>query len=541
MPRFLPAALLVLLVAWNSAPAFGDDGETWESLERSGAVIGAVEILIKDVFDPSKPGEGHLVARTANVIHIESRRVTVLRDLLFRVGEKVDARLVRETERSLRSRSYIREARIEPVRGSDGTLIARVVVDDAWSLKGGAKFRYEGGDVEWGLVVEEVNLLGRGKTLLLGYEDTRERSIARITYRDLRLFGTRWRFTAGYAELSDGHRKFLTFGRPFYSLETPWAAGLLGFRERSTVRVYDLGEEVFRYPADFDRGGLELWKSIARGKKRVLRLGVEYRLDRAGYGDPASTGEAGFEPPEADDRDLRGILLHASYLEDRHVRAANMASIGKTEDVNLGWDLRVAAGVYAEALGGDSDAFAGELAVRKYWKAARDDTVRFDGSASGRLERGDWEDSPYHLALVGFDQRWPHQTFAARAEFDGVVRPAPESILYIGASDGLRGYVNDFLPGDRRWVVSVEDRIVTDWVLWGMAQVGFVFFVDAGAVRRLETGRWSTTYADAGGGLRIGNLKSSFGQVVVGTIAFPLVKGEGVNDFEIFVGNEIPF
>ena len=32
-----------------------------------------------------------------------------------RAGEKVDARLVSETERSLRSRSYVREARIEPV------------------------------------------------------------------------------------------------------------------------------------------------------------------------------------------------------------------------------------------------------------------------------------------------------------------------------------------------------------------------------------------------------------------------------------------
>jgi hypothetical protein len=541
MPRLLAALLPAVLVLCSCLPAFGEDAETWEALEASGAVIGAVEIRIEDVFDLSDPREDHFVARTANVIHIESRRITVLRDLLFRVGEKVDARLIRETERRLRSRSYIREARIDPVRGSDGTLIARVVVDDAWSLKGGARFRYEGGDVEWGLTVEEANLFGWGKTLLLGYEDTKERSTARITYKDPRLFGTWWRLTAGYADLSDGHRKFLTFGHPFYSLETPWAAGLLGFREKSTVRVYDLGEEVFRYPAEFDRGSLELWKSVVRGKRRVLRLGIEYRLDRAGYGDPVSAGEAGFEPPEADDRDLRGVLLHGSYLEDRHVRAANMASIGKTEDVNLGWDLRAAAGMYAEALGGRSDAFTGELSVRKSWKPGRDDTVRFRGSASGRLESGEWEDSRYRLALVGFDQRWAHQTFAARAAFAGAVRPAPERILYLGASSGLRGYVNEFLTGDRRWVVSVEDRIVTDWILWGMAQAGFVVFADAGAIRLLETGRWSTTYADAGGGLRVGNLKSSSGRVVVATIAFPLVGGEGVNDFEIYLGSEIPF
>ena len=54
-------------------------------------------------------------------------------------------------------------------------------------------------------------------------------------------------------------------------------------------------------------------------------------------------------------------------------------------------------------------------------------------------------------------------------------------------------------------------------------------------------GEWSRVYADVGGGFRIGNLKSAYGRVVLATVAFPLVKGEGVNDYEIFLGSEIPF
>lgn len=542
MPRSAGTALLLLLLlAWLPAPAPAATAETWESLEESGATVAAVEIRIRDVFDLSDPREDHLVGRAANFIHIESRRITVLRDILFRAGEKVDARLIRETERSLRSRSYLREARIEPVRGSDGRLIARVTVDDAWSLKGGAKFRYEGGNVEWGLDVEEANLFGRGKTLRLGYEETRERSIATVAYKDPRLFGSWWKFGVGYADLSDGHRKFVTFHLPFVSFDARWAFGLTGFREKSTVRVYDLGEEIFRYPAEFDRAGLEAWRSVYRGGKRVFRLGVEYRLDRGTYGEPLVPPGLPFEPGEANDRDLQGLLVHGHYLEDRHVRAVNLSSIGVTEDINLGWDLRAAAGMYARALGGESDAPTGEAVVRKHWRAWTDGTLKLTAQASGRYEDGGWEDSRYGAALLGFDQRFPRQTLAARISYDGVVHPAPEHILYIGASDGLRGYVNDFAPGDRRWVASLEDRIITDWILWGMAQVGFVAFADAGAVRRLETGRWSGTYADVGGGIRAGNLKSAFGHVVVATIAVPLVGGAGVNSFEIFVGNEIPF
>ena len=277
------------------------------------------------------------------------------------------------------------------------------------------------------------------------------------------------------------------------------------------------------------------------GGGRVLRLGLEYRLERAEYGEPLVSPGAPFEPVAADDRDLKGLLVHGHYLEDRHIRAVNLASIGVTEDINLGWDLRAAAGMYARALGGASDAPTGEAAVKKYWRPWAGGTLKLTARAAGRYEDGVWEDSGYGAALLGFDQRFPRQTLAAGVAFDGAVHPAPESILYIGASDGLRGYVNDFAPGDRRWVASLEDRIVTDWILWGMAQVGFVVFADTGAVRRLETGRWSRTYADVGGGLRAGNLKSAFGHVVVATVAFPLVGGEGVNSFEVFVGNEIPF
>ena len=207
------AALAALLILFARPSAAEEKG--WESLEKEGAAIEAVEIVIGDVFDTSRPGEDHFIARTANFIHIRSRELTIRQDLLFRVGDPVDARVIRETERNLRERSWIREASIVPARGRQGALVARVVVHDTWSLKGGLKFRYEGGDAEWAVDVEEVNLLGYGKTLSLGYEQTRERSTAHIGFRDPRLFGSRWKLDAGYAELSDGDRRFLFVTRPF--------------------------------------------------------------------------------------------------------------------------------------------------------------------------------------------------------------------------------------------------------------------------------------------------------------------------------------
>lgn len=539
--RWLPVLLCLILGLMPRLPSAAEADADWERLEREGARIEAVEVVVNDVFDLSDPRETHLLARTANFIHIRSRRMTVYRELLFSAGEKVDARRIRETERNLRARRYIREARVEARAGEEGAVVARVIVHDTWSLHGGVKFRYEGGDVEWGAEMEEVNLFGRGKTLRLGYEVNRERTIIQAGYRDPRLFGTRWTLGVGYGDLSDGDRRHLALGRPFYSLETPWAFGILAFSETSSVRIYELGEEILRYPSDFERGGLEAWRALRRRRRSSLRLGVEYRLDRAQYGDPLLLPEAAPVPVDAEDRDLSGLLLRLHYLEDRHATGENMVSIGRTEDINLGWDLRAGAGIYARALGGETDAFLGEFSARKHWRPAERRIVRLEAAAGGWRGGGEWKDSRYGLDLSVYEQRWPRQTLVARGSWEGVVNPAPESVLTIGATDGLRGYVNDFLSGDRRWVVTLEDRVVTDWVLWGMAQVGFVAYADAGAIRRLASGDWSRTYADVGGGLRIGNLKSAFGRVVVATVAFPLVGGRGVHDFEVFVGNEIPF
>lgn len=529
-------AAVFLFVVPVSVPA-----QTWEELEEESAVVESIELRIRNVFDLEDPRQDHTLGRLANFIHIRSREKIIAREIIFQPGVPVSASLVRETERNLRALSYVREAEIIPGRSDDGTLRALVVTDDAWSLKGGFKFRYEGREAEWGVNVEEVNFLGLGKKLHLGYEDTRERQTLKGGYRDPRLFGSRWQLDGSYADLSDGRRRSFSLRRPFYAMATEWAAMATVFAEESSVRFYHLGEEVARTTSDFDEARLGLWKALPAGRRSVLRVGIEYRVDEASYGEAVTAGENALHPAEASDRDLRGFFLAGQYLEDRHIVLGNMSFIGKTEDLNTGWDIRGAAGFYSEAFGGGQEAFAAEVDIFRNWRPGPDTTVGAVGGVEGRFDGDRWEEALARLKFVAYDQRFARQTLAARASLVGGNRLAPENVLYIGADDGLRGYVNEFLAGDRRWVVGLEDRIITDHVFWGLAQLGFTAFFDVGAIRRFDTGDWSRVYAGVGGGFRIGNLKSAFGRVVLATIAFPLVKGEGVNDCEIFLGSEIPF
>lgn len=509
-------------------------------MEKEGAVIDRVEIAAGDVFDLEDPGQNHLLGRLANVLHIRSRDSIVARELLFGEGEAVNAALIRETERNLRALSYITDADVVAVADGDGTLRAVVETDDAWSLKGGFKFRYEAGEAEWGVDVEEVNLLGFGKALRLGYEDTKERETLLAGYRDPRLLGSRWQLRASYEDLSDGRRRRFSLRRPFFALETGWAALASLFAEESSVRLYDLGDEVLRLPSTFDEARFGIWKAFPAARRSVLRVGLEYRVDDAVYGAPVIVRESPLTPPAPDDRDLRGVFVAGQFLQDRHFVARNMTSIGKTEDVNAGWDVRGEAGFFGGAFGGQS-AFAAELDISRAWRPGPETTAKTALGVEGRLRDGRWEETLAGISLSLYDQRLPRQTLAFRTSLAGGNRLAPENRLYIGAGSGLRGYPGDFRSGNRRWIAQFEDRIITDHVFWGMAQLGFVVFADAGAVKRFDTGEWSRVYADAGGGLRIGNLKSAYGRIVLLTIAFPLVEDESVSDFEIFAGTGLSF
>jgi hemolysin activation/secretion protein len=135
------------------------------------------------------------------------------------------------------------------------------------------------------------------------------------------------------------------------------------------------------------------------------------------------------------------------------------------------------------------------------------------------------------------------RTFASAANVDlgAVSGVGPEDLLYLGGLEGMRGYPNYFWVGTRRWIASFEERVFTDVELWGLFRLGFIAFTDAGAIRRLDTGDWSRTYADVGGGLRVGDLKSSLGRVVFFNAAWPLVKEPGQERWQLIFGNRVRF
>jgi hypothetical protein len=75
----------------------------------------------------------------------------------------------------------------------------------------------------------------------------------------------------------------------------------------------------------------------------------------------------------------------------------------------------------------------------------------------------------------------------------------------------------------------------------GLVRLGFVAFADAGAIHRLDGTGWSPLYSDVGAGLRMGDLKSSLGKVILVTVAMPLVRQPGQERWQLLFGNTVTF
>ena len=115
--------------------------------------------------------------------------------------------------------------------------------------------------------------------------------------------------------------------------------------------------------------------------------------------------------------------------------------------------------------------------------------------------------------------------------------PYPGDQLLLGGDNGLRGYPLRYQSGDRLALISLEERVYTDWYPFRLLRVGGAVFYDGG---RAWSGPNESTINpgwlnDVGFGLRFFSVRSAFGNVVHVDFAFPLDADPGIRSFQFLV------
>ena len=495
----LRAALAAALLAVAAPPSrAGAQGAC------DGRPIRAIRIDARTIFSDDDSAIPGFVRGVGNALHWQTREAVVRYDLLFAVGDRCDVRRLRETERLLRARPYIRSAQVEALPTGDGGALIVVETRDELSLEGHLRIGAGGAFPVRHASLGEENVLGRGVHLQARFSDEGRRP-------------------AFYADLLDPH---VFRGRTELELEG------------GKSEVGPVGEETIRraFESDFDRVA---WRESLRYRKEpfalvsaslgtVLQPLVVMGAD-AGmavrFGEPGALHVVGLAfsaerlhvesaplaPTPALDS-AAAALLGGRFEERRRIRAhlffgarsirfaprRGLDAVHALEDVPIGTQAGMVLGNSLFGGGGlQRDWFAAmELATGA--DAGRRVFLFTRAKVEGRYltAAGKWDgvlaDGQLLVYAIGASA-----TTVLSAEAAGGWETRTPFQLLLAGSDGLRGYGSTALPAGRRIVLRAERRYFLGNVLG---------FADAGAAVFAETGRgWM---GDAAFGLNTGTLGS---------------------------------
>ena len=513
---------------------FESDERTWRQLPKDGQYrIREIRVVRQPIFEAPRDW----VQRGANRYHVVTREKVVRAVLPVVPGATVDARRLDEAERILRSRIYLYDARVIPRRVCGDDLDVDVVTRDVWTLNPRLILSRSGGEDEFGFGVSDSNWFGSGKTFSVGYRRDQDRKGVSVTYGDPNVFGSRWSAWTTVVDNDDGHLAQVRVERPFFALDVPYTVGVSAASFEREHDVHFLGDDLFSFDAE--------------SRFATAYGGVSSGVDSDGFVHRLTFGlryeEHEFDlPPEfGEERKFAYPFIGYQRLETDFDKRLNVDRIQRTEDIALGTQTYVELGYSSDALGGEGD----HVLYRGSFRHARWLTPRqlmiLTGDVSGEYDL-DLHQTENLVANVAGSYRYNHAqrfSFFALLSASGSRRLPVDKQILLGGDTGLRGYPNRFQVGDRRVVLSVEERYFSDIYPLKMFRLGAAVFADVGRawfddeapfyIPSPRNGEAFDVIADVGVGLRLESTRTRRDLIVHLDIAKPLTDGPDVRGVEV--------
>ena len=452
--------------------------------------ITEIEIRPENVFSPSEAAASFFPYGLANALHVVSRKSLIRKFLLFDVGDPLDPDRFAETERNLRATGLFRYVLIR----YEGTKVI-VETGDAWTLLLRGGLSSKGGVTSYQIGVEEANLIGTGRQLKFLYDKGTQRISRSFTFADPAFVRPYTLLKLVYSNLSDGTFYEASLQRPFYALDTPWAAGAALQDARFEPKVYAGGEEVATYSERqiFFRADGGLRTSLSGSSTdRVLGF-VEFtdtNVTAGPFGPPP--------PPPGLPRRFFFIGTGVEREARGWIQRTDVDRIERVEDFNL-------APVGQIQLGLSPEVFGATGAARMTVRGSMGTLIPSGFSVATVSGETRYANGPQN-AIVNLDLRAilqiPSGTLVARIGLASGWRLDPEVQIYLDGETGVRAYRLHAVSATGRLVGNFELRKVFFHDVLHLVSIGAAAFFDTGVSWGPPDGNWRL--ADAGVGLRFG-------------------------------------
>lgn len=527
-------------LALSIAPATAQQGggsepiPSFRELEATGAIVGEIRIDNQNIFDLDDPREDYALFRLANKLHIRTRPSVIRRALLFKSGEPLSVRLIEETERLLRGNDYLYDVRIQPVAYHDGVVDIEVTTRDTWTLDPGFSFSRQGGSNSSGLSLKERNLLGTGIDIGVSRNSDVDRIGREFSISQNHAFGGWTAIEYKHGMFDDGNSNAFRLDRPFYALDTRWAAGVSAMTNRRIDSIFSSSNVIGQYRHASDQGEIYGgWsRGLVNGWAHRYSIGLQYQDDAYSI-DPSLPAPSQLPP----DLTLVAPFFRYEVVEDDFEKLKNRNQIERVEYFALGFNSRLQLGRAMTGLGSTRDLWIYSATVSDGMAFTGNHNLLTSAYAKGKYGSDGGEHQFAGVGAKYFHPQGQHRLLFASISAATVSNGDASDQLLLGGDNGLRGYPLRYQTGTHRALLSLEQRAYTDWFPFRLFRVGGAVFFDygrawSGVNQNTANPGW---LSDAGVGLRILNDRSARGGVLHVDLAFPLNADSNIKSYQFLV------
>ncbi|HEV7349091.1 hypothetical protein [Telluribacter sp.] len=502
--------------------------ETNPFIPYEGLIIGSIsirqlDILGESVYDTTRRGN-RLERFVSEHLHTDTRERIVRNSfLLFKEGDLINARQLKDNERLLRSNPTILDARILVVRRPESVWLADVVVliQDVWSLNVSGGF---GGFDNIALGVDNINVGGYAHShynaIRWNARDTLQKFQFRSIYTIPYIGKTFITGQASFIWERDLKQQSIRLSRPFLTVQTKYAGALeLGHsRIQEYKRILVDKNAVVSYPVAFNY--YDIW--VGRSFK-IPKISVR---ENTRFIAALRTNNYNFTHRPIVRADTNKIywnrhatLASIGFSNRNYRRDVLIYGFGRTEDVPLG-------SLFALTIGRESTEF-GQRGYGGVQYASGKYLPRGLGYLYGMVNVGSYFQSGtaqqgvmggqlnYFSGLAPLGNSYFRQFINLRYTY-GINRD-PLEYLNISRNEGLRGITSPQLIGTKRLTAGFESVLFSTRSLLGF-RIAYFLFTDLGLVASNENLWKSPVYQGYGLGFRFRNENLTFNtfQVRVG-------------------------
>ena len=495
-----------------------------ETLDPFGYSIGDTIVVSQNFFS----GAG-------NKLHIKSQGITIRNLLLVHQNQRFDSLLVKESERLVRSRGYVRDVSFfvkATAKGSDSVdIFIREL--DIWSIV--PRFSTSTSRTTIGLT--DQNFLGLGHEFQndITRNYTKGNYSFYTNYSIPNIKNTYVRTTFHYGV--DGDRTFnksLSFDRPFFSPFARWAAGV-NFTQQflnDSVPTDHLNLGILRFKfnsQDYWAGyAIQLFKGNTE-YYRMTNFISTLRFFRVRYLE---------KPNELFDTqhmftDENFYLASIGISTRRYVQDKYIFKFGITEDVPVGKVFSLTSGFQEK--NNDNRLYLGaRISVGNYfpWGYLSSNFEYGTFVHASRLEEGVYTASVNYFTGLMEIGKWKLRQFVKPQLTVGFNRFASDS-LTLNDGYGLDGFHSTALQGTSRLLLTLQTQSYAPWNFIGFRFGPFLSYSFGILGDEVHGFKNSKMYSKFGIGVLIKNENLVFNTFQISLSFYPIIPGGGKNIFKI--------